>query len=197
MDLEFNEDACMDLGFLEDFIGKRIQVERGGPDKVEGILLATSEDYLALQDKDGYTYVACAHIKSITVQVVRSRLPELNPDNIDLPEEAEDADTFAELLGNLRNRLVRINRGGPNHLQGVVLDVQNDTVTILHDMKEMVHFPLHHVKSVSPVEVKGDGKDGKDGKNGNNDKDSNKGGNDKRNNRSRRNRRRRNRRRSR
>jgi spore coat protein B len=49
----------------------------------------------------------------------------------------------------LKHRLVRINHGGPNALQGVLIELRPGVVTILHDMKDYVHYATYHIKSIT------------------------------------------------
>lgn len=160
MDYEYVEDS-IDFEFLEDSIGKWIKVERGGPDKLEGRLLGIKSDYLIVQTKDGVVYVASEHIKTISEPILAEG--EEGDDLCDpVVLEAED---FLSLLGKLKHKLVKINQHGPNSVEGVLIKQREDTVTIVHKMKEYVHYPVQHIKSV--VWVINSSKDDKKG----NDKD--------------------------
>ncbi|WP_029420857.1 hypothetical protein [Alicyclobacillus macrosporangiidus] len=141
----------MDFSFMEDAIGKTIQLERDGPDKLVGKLAAIMGDCLALETAEhGVVYVNGQHIKTISESVI----PEVQQ-AADVPVLEEEypplveADDFEDLLGKLRHRLIRINHGGPNALQGVLIELRPGVVTILHDMKDYVHYPTYHIRSVT------------------------------------------------
>lgn len=162
MDYGFNGEY-MDFSFLKDSCGKQIQVERGGPDKLEGILRHVQGDYMAVQTKDGLLYLNCNHIKSITEALVSGSGGEEWE-----AVECIQADNFYDLMESLNHRLVKINHGGPNALQGVLIECRPEAVTIVHQMKEYVHFPTYHIKSISVVtENKNDKDKNKDEKNEN------------------------------
>ncbi|MBX5437345.1 MAG: hypothetical protein IRZ33_09015 [Alicyclobacillaceae bacterium] len=146
----------MDLSFMEESIGKTIQLERGGPDRLVGKLVAIMKDCIAVEiPEEGVVYVNSQHIKTISesvipeVQVVR---PAADP-NAPVPEEEHppliEADSFDDLLSKLKHRLVRINHGGPNALQGVLIEQRPGVVTILHDMRDYVHYATYHIKSIT------------------------------------------------
>jgi hypothetical protein len=146
----------MDLRFLNDSVGKSVRLERGGPDKLEGKLLAIMDDAIAVQtNNEGVVYVNCQHIKTISESVIPEI--ELNRQSSDaytssaedeLPPLIEAVD-FQDLLCKLKHRLVRVNHGGPNSLQGVLIEIRPDVITILHEMKDYVHYPIYHIKSIT------------------------------------------------
>ncbi|MCL6598237.1 MAG: hypothetical protein K6T81_05790 [Alicyclobacillus macrosporangiidus] len=146
----------MDFSFMEDAIGKTIQLERDGPDKLVGKLAAIMGDCIALETAEhDVVYVNGQHIKTISesvipeVQVVRSAADtDVPPVEEERPPLLEATD-FEDLLGKLRHRLVRVNHGGPNALQGVLIELRPGVVTILHDMKDYVHYPTYHIRSVT------------------------------------------------
>ncbi len=146
----------MDLSFLSESIGKFVCLERGGPDKLEGILRSIMADCLAVETKDeGVTYVQVQHIKTISEPIVTEiQLTRNEPTDLYAPvlEKAQppllEATDFNDLLQKMSHRLVRVNHGGPNSLQGVLMDIRPDVITILHDMKDCVHYPIYHIKSI-------------------------------------------------
>ncbi|MCL6548515.1 MAG: hypothetical protein K6T30_06365 [Alicyclobacillus sp.] len=146
----------MDFSFLQESIGKTIQLERGGPDRLVGKLVAIMNDCIAVETQDeGVVYVNTQHIKTISesvipeVQIVRATADPDAP----VPEEEYpplvEAENFEDLLSKLKHRLVRINHGGPNALQGVLIEQRPGVVTILHDMRDYVHYSTYHIKSIT------------------------------------------------
>ncbi len=158
-----DKDELLDLSFLNNSIGKTIRLERGGPDKLIGKLVAIMNDALVVETKhDGIIYVNSQHIKAISEPVV----PELqtvgtaglSPVSDEEKSPFVQATDLRDLFAKLRHRLVRINHGGPNALQGVLIDIRPDVVTILHEMLDYVHFPIYHIKSVTWILDTGDKK---------------------------------------
>jgi len=147
----------MDFGFLSGSIGKMVRLERGGPDKLEGTIRSIPSDYIAIETKnEGVVYVQSQHIKTISENVVTEvemSAPEAADPNAPAVDEPQpplvEAENFSALLQNLKHRLVRINHGGPNSLQGVLMDIQPDAITVLHDMKDYVHFSIYHIRSIT------------------------------------------------
>jgi spore coat protein B len=81
----------MDLSFLESSIGKTIMLERGGPDRLVGKLVAIMKDCIAVETPDeGVVYVNAAHIKTISESVipeVQVTRPSPDPDAPVIEEE--------------------------------------------------------------------------------------------------------------
>lgn len=147
----------MNLNFLSESIGRTVRLERGGPDKVVGKLLVISSDYLAVETERDKTvvYVNAQHIKTISepivpeVQMTRTTTePELPEPLVEQPPLIE-ADNFRGILSKLETRMVRVNHGGPNALQGALMKSSPEYITILHDMKDYVHYPIYHVRSIT------------------------------------------------
>ncbi|UOF89659.1 hypothetical protein LSG31_17500 [Fodinisporobacter ferrooxydans] len=155
----------MDFSFLNNSIGKMVQIERGGPNKIVGKLLKIQGDFLTLEKENGeITYVYTLHVKTLAepimeeIQMTQVPAPVYNPNPPYTPVPIEpqppiiEAASFVELLTNLQNRLVRVNQGG-EALDGVVTDIRSvagsESVTLIHAMKDFVHMPIQHIKSVT------------------------------------------------
>ncbi|PWK14890.1 DUF2642 domain-containing protein [Tumebacillus permanentifrigoris] len=160
----------MSFDYLKNSVGKLIQVERGGPDKLQGKLLAVKGDHLIVETADGIVYVNNQHIKTISepilVEVVQNDCAEEDPEGV-LPAIIDAVD-LCDLLEQLTHKLVKINQNGPNALEGVLLTVHEDAVTIVHNMKDYVHYPLYHIKTITwvinaPVKNDDKKKNGSDG----------------------------------
>ncbi|GIM45198.1 hypothetical protein DNHGIG_07470 [Collibacillus ludicampi] len=149
----------MNFSFLMNSIGKKVQVERGGPDKLEGKLVFIRPDFLILEtEQNGYVYVQSRHIKTVSEPVI----PEIQANQVNMEEKnilpMVEAEDFTELLRKLRHRLIRVNHGGPNVIQGVLIEVGDGSVTILHQMKDFVHYPIYHIRSVTCIYKKNENK---------------------------------------
>jgi ribosome maturation factor RimP len=148
----------MNFDFMSESIGKTVRLERGGPDKLVGKLVAIMPDAIALETQnEGVVYVNSRHVKTISESVIPEvQISTAAPVDGAYPvlEEEEqppllEAENFQDLLGKLKHRLIRINHGGPNSLQGVLIEIRPEAVTILHEMKDYVHYPVYHIKSVT------------------------------------------------
>lgn len=122
----------VDLDDIARFLRKKVRINRGGPDSIEGVLIDVNEDYLTIESKKETIFVASAHIKSITTgaKPIRSN--------------------FIELLQHLKYQRVQINRGGPEKVVGVILDVTDQYVK-LKSREGMIHISIFHIRSLTKL----------------------------------------------
>ncbi|BCJ88329.1 DUF2642 domain-containing protein [Effusibacillus dendaii] len=139
----------MDFRFLEKSCGKMIQIERGGPDQLEGKLLEIRPDHLCIETQDGVMYVNSNHIKTISEPILMEITNQGTETEDSKPLVLVEAENFHQLLKNLQHKLVKINQAGPNSLEGVLMSIRDDSVTIVHKMKDYVHYPLFHIKTIT------------------------------------------------
>jgi len=128
------------------FIGKVIRVNRGGPESRIGKLMDASDDHIALLTEDeGVVYYNTKHIKSLTDNV-KGKMKF----NIEVPIDFEfkKADNFQDLLESLNLKWVKINRGGPEKVEGVITEVNKDFVVLI-DNQEIVRLSMFHIKNIS------------------------------------------------
>ncbi|MCA0755441.1 hypothetical protein KP806_10295 [Paenibacillus sp. N4] len=59
-------DTCIDPNFVEGLVGKCVKINRGGPESLEGKLLAVKSDFYVLKTRKGIVYINADHVKSIT-----------------------------------------------------------------------------------------------------------------------------------
>ncbi|MBB6733671.1 hypothetical protein [Cohnella zeiphila] len=126
-----------------DLIGYHVKINRGGPDMVEGTLLAIPSDYLVLNTKDGTIYVNSAHVKSMT-EVSKSA----STGNRSTARSFLSASSFHSLLSRLRHQFIQINRGGPEKIDGFLADVNTDSLLVVMN-REVVRIPVYHIKTVN------------------------------------------------
>ncbi|MCG7384419.1 hypothetical protein [Paenibacillus sp. ACRRY] len=152
---------------MRGLLGREIKINRGGPDSVTGTLMDVRWDYMAMSCKEGIVYVNETHVKSIT-DTGRSggnRTAALgNP----IP-----SNTFLGVMQALRFRRVQINRGGPEKVEGILADANQNQLILALKNQEIVRIPLQHVKSVSIVR----GSNNNNNNNSNNSNNSNNNGN--------------------
>ncbi|MBK3497420.1 hypothetical protein JFL43_21920 [Viridibacillus sp. YIM B01967] len=136
----------MNKEMLLSLIHKVIKLDRGGPESCIGFLLAVEDDFVTvLTEKEGVIYYKTQHIKSLT----QDSKDGLNFD-IEIPENLEfiQAKDFKSLLENIKYQWIRVNRGGPEKLEGVLEDVSDDFVTIILN-EEIIRLSLFHIRSIS------------------------------------------------
>lgn len=138
----------MNKEFLLTLLQKVIKVERGGPESRVGKLLAVEDDYIVLLTKeDGVVYYKTEHIKSITEDSKNPLVLEMEvPNNF----KFVTGPNFNGILKKLRFAWVKINRGGPESLEGVLDEVQEEDGIVTVILKEeVIRVALFHIRNVS------------------------------------------------
>ena len=136
----------MDKDVMKCFIGKVIKVDRGGPESKIGMLMDVSDDLMVLlTEDDGVVYYNSKHIKSFT-----DNTKDHMEFNIKVPKDFKfiKASDFQELLDSLKFKWIKINRGGPEKLEGVLTEVNKDYVFLINN-QEIVRLSMNHIKSIS------------------------------------------------
>ena len=127
-------------------VDKVVKVDRGGPESRIGKLLAVDEDYITLlTEGEGIVYYKTHHIKSLTDNAKNEM-----QFNVEVPENFEykkDAN-FKSVLEQLKYHWIKINRGGPETLEGVLDDINEDYVTIVAN-EEVIRLSMFHIRNVS------------------------------------------------
>lgn len=148
--------ADPEINFIESFLNKKVKVGRGGPESKSGYLLGIYSDYVILwTDKKDIVYYQSAHTQSITLDSTATENIQ-GEDGVDSLTYVYE-DSFVSTIGALKHNMVQINRGGPDCLTGVIVEVNDDYFTISVD-KEVIFVFIQHVKSISlaPKENKND-----------------------------------------
>ncbi|MBO1627185.1 spore coat protein [Bacillus arachidis] len=128
---------------LYGLIGESVRVNRGGPESQKGTVISVYSDYFVLLSESGTVfYYQLEHIKSITRNVKESGV-----EIVSLPTFVE-SDDFHGLLQNLKYRWVKINRGGPEKIEGILQDVSCEFVTLIVK-EEVVQIAHYHIKSIN------------------------------------------------
>ncbi|WP_066062822.1 hypothetical protein [Neobacillus soli] len=136
----------MDREMMNQHVGKTIRVDRGGPESRSGKLLAVFEDYFVLlTENDGVVYYKTNHVRSITESSKDQMKFGLKvPENF----EYKTADNFLKLLESIRFQWVKINRSGPESLEGVLSDVNKHYASLIVK-EEVVRFSMKHIRNIS------------------------------------------------
>ncbi|WP_239615243.1 DUF2642 domain-containing protein [Cohnella mopanensis] len=156
-------------------IGQQVRVNRGGPDSIEGVLIAIHGDYLVILSESTICYVNGAHVKSITEGSKSGGKSHGNGSGSRSKggrsghKSHISAPNFQGLLSRLRHKHVQINRGGPEKLEGFLAETSRDNILLIVD-REFVRIPVFHIKNVSLSQKN------QNSNNNNNNKNNNKSG---------------------
>ena len=138
------------LGYLMSFLGKYVKINRGGPESINGKLIAVHADYIVLLTKDGIVYVNTAHIKSIT----EGKSSNSYGHTAGRHAGYIMAYSFNDVLRRMQKRFVQINQGGPEKVTGFIAEVGMDTLLLVAG-KEVISIPLFHIRTVSLAQRSG------------------------------------------
>ncbi|MFF3102603.1 hypothetical protein [Viridibacillus arvi] len=136
----------MNKEIMHSLLHKVIKVDRGGPESRIGFLLAVGNDYFTLlTESDGVIYYSTQHVKSITIDAKDGLKFELEvPENFEYITGAD----FFSILNNLKYYWIKVNRGGPEMLEGVLDEVGEDYVIIISNL-EIIRLSKFHIRSLS------------------------------------------------
>ncbi|MFC6331932.1 spore coat protein [Paenibacillus septentrionalis] len=140
----------MSICHLSGLVGKLVRVNRGGPESSEGLVLVAKGDYIVVYVKhEGVVYYNLEHIKSITL--LKKPFKHLNKHghHREILWKHNKPHSFLEALRSKKNRLIKINRGGPDSITGVLTSVHRDHIKLI-DKEEPVIIFTHHIKSFTP-----------------------------------------------
>ncbi|KFN02109.1 putative spore coat protein B [Bacillus clarus] len=128
---------------MNGLIGEYVRVNRGGPESQRGRVVAVHSDYFTLLNEKGeFHCYQLQHLKSIT------KNPKESSEDISLLPTLAEGNNFHRLLKNLKYRWVKINRGGPEKIEGILQDVSCGYVTLIVK-EEIVQISEFHIKSVN------------------------------------------------
>ena len=163
-----------------------IQINQGGPERRHGILLAVRSDFLILlTEDDGVVYVKLHHIKSVS----KTGRPEDKKDEKKTSKYPvfSKASNFSDVFKKLEHKWVTINRGGPEAMEGVLVEKSGGFYTLISDHAVLRIHPFHirsvssgpkgskkHNKDENKDDNKGKNKDGKENAEKQSNKDKNK-----------------------
>jgi spore coat protein B len=123
-----------------------VKVDRGGPESRMGRLLGISSDFFVLYtQEDGVIYYHTQHVKSISEEPNNDKVLNKYPEYV-------DGSNLAGLLSNLKNSWVKINRGGPESVEGVLTDCSDDYLVVIHN-KEVYRIALSHIRNITYVDT--------------------------------------------
>ncbi|PAC87360.1 spore coat protein CotH [Bacillus subtilis] len=152
------------------FMNQSVQFNQGGPEFKKGRLVWLGDDYAALNtNEDGVVYFNIHHIKSIS-----KHEPDLKIEG-QTPSGVLEADDLSEVFKSLTHKWVSINRGGPEAIEGILVDNADGHYTIVKN-QEVLRIYSYHIKSISlgpKGSYKKEDQKNEQSQEDNNDKDSN------------------------
>ncbi|MGD1415132.1 spore coat protein CotH [Bacillus stercoris] len=124
-------------------MNQSVQFNQGGPESKKGRLVWLGDDYAALHtNEDGVVYFAIHHIKSIS-----KHEPDLKTEE-QTPAGVLEADELSEVFKSLTHKWVSINRGGPEAIEGILVDNADGHYTLVKNQEVLRIYPFH-IKSIS------------------------------------------------
>jgi spore coat protein B len=165
------------------FLGKEVMVNRGGPESLKGKIIDVRSHYFVIQhNTNEYTYCANAHVKSITKSKEETEHnsnglkyhPSQQTENVSTMwaphthcsqafPNSHNAESFHALCRTLMHQRVKINRGGPESIDGIVSGTNERYVMITHK-NEIVYCFYTHIKSISRLQAQEAHNEKSDGK---------------------------------
>ncbi|MEK3887793.1 hypothetical protein [Bacillus sp. FSL K6-3431] len=136
----------MNKELMLSLVDKVIKIDRGGPESRVGKVLAAEEDHLTvLTEDEGVIYYNTQHIKSLSDNAKQGLKFEL-----EIPEDFEfvRAQDFKSVCDSLKYHWIKVNRGGPESLEGVLDDVNDDFMVVVSN-EEIVRLSMFHVRNIS------------------------------------------------
>ncbi|MCY8930056.1 spore coat protein CotH [Bacillus subtilis] len=124
-------------------MNQSVQFNQGGPESKKGRLVWLGDDYAALNtNEDGVVYFNIHHIKSISKHEHDLKIEGHTPSGV------LEADYLSEVFKSLTHKWVSINRGGPEAIEGILVDNADGHYTIVKNQEVLRIYPFH-IKSIS------------------------------------------------
>lgn len=131
---------------IKSLVGENVKVNLRGPESRVGILVSLGRDYLTLQLPHGeLVYYQLKHVKSLVKKVKESKCGDCY-----ISCFYSDDDNFVDVLRDLKYKWVKINRGGPECVEGLLSEVHDECITLVNG-DEVIYVVVYHIKSVSQV----------------------------------------------
>lgn len=146
--------SSRNLSAARQLIGRHVKVNRGGPDSLEGVLLAVNGSVLVLNAKGTIVYVNGNHVKSITEGKSggksggASGQGRRSMGSDGAGAAIINASTINGVLSAMHQRFIQINSGGPEKLEGFLAQINSDFILIIVG-REFVRVPIFHIKTVN------------------------------------------------
>ncbi|WP_413027758.1 spore coat protein [Priestia aryabhattai] len=140
---------------------KYVQVNQGGPEKKAGQLLDVLGSFesayiVLLTEDDGVIYINTEHVKSVSEyqnndgnQNNNGNQNNQSANELFLSQEPEymKSKNFNDLFAHLSHKWVSINGGGPEAVEGVLVQSRNGTFTLVQN-NQVLRLQPRHVKTI-------------------------------------------------
>ncbi|MGJ7921602.1 spore coat protein [Neobacillus sp. LXY-4] len=145
------------VGLIKNLLKETIQINQGGPESKYGTLLGVSNDFIAIYtEDDGIVYFNVNHVKSVSKYQdnnnnQNSQQNNQNVQNIVTQQvypEIIEAKDFQNVFQHLAHKWVSINRGGPEAMEGVLVENVGGHYTLVSN-QEVLRIHPYHIKSIS------------------------------------------------
>lgn len=139
------------LGLVGQLKDEYIQINQGGPEAKRGILLGASGDHAVMYtEDDGNVYYNLQHVKSISKYQNQSNDEEDETAIQETPVYPEyvSASSFHDVFKHMSHKWVSINRGGPESMEGVLVENAGGHYTLVNN-EEILRIYPYHIKSIS------------------------------------------------
>jgi len=140
----------MDKASLDLLLGRSIRVDRGGPESRLGKLIAAKDDHFVVySENDGMLYYRTDHIKSLTLDTRDFVVETADPNAVQplLPKYI-DVNNFTSIVNEMLYHWVQINRGGPEKIEGVLVEATGTHVTVIAG-NEVIKVLSFHIRNIS------------------------------------------------
>jgi spore coat protein B len=143
-------------GLLKKLVNGYIKVNQDDLEAKQGKMVDITDDYIILlTEEDGVIFYNTHHIKSIGVQI-NTEIEENEAEKENKLQETEEdvkmryghAQNFHDLFNDLTNTWVSINLGGPEAIEGILVQGTGSCYTLVNN-DEVMRLNPYHIKSIS------------------------------------------------
>jgi hypothetical protein len=139
---------------LSTMLGTHVAILQVNSDQVSGLLVNVQPDYVTVMAEDGQpTYLQQRHIASVTTNLTELALP-MDEIMMDFPP------SFTLLLRSLEKQMVQIGIGNRS-IVGLLNYMDDQDVSLISSMKQMIHLPISQVQRLLPESGSGEKDDEK------------------------------------
>jgi spore coat protein B len=130
-----------------------VQINQGGPESKYGTLLGVNGDFMVLYtEDDGVVYFNLDHVKSVSEYQDNNSEDEDDQNNDQQSEivypEILEASNFHNVFSHMAHKWVSINRGGPEAMEGVLVENSGGHYTLVSN-QEVLRIHPYHIRSIS------------------------------------------------
>ncbi|PFJ16462.1 spore coat protein [Bacillus cereus] len=131
---------------IKGLVGENVKVNLLGLESRVGVLVSLGKDYLSLQLPHGEeVYYQLKHVKSLVKKVNETKYDDYYGSCF-----YADEDAFLDVLRDLNYEWLKINRGGPECVEGLLSEVHDEYITLVNG-DEVIYVIVYHIKSVNQV----------------------------------------------